>query len=443
MATANGPQNGVTLVTLRRAQRLRANAGVADYMLFATATPLIALGAAVFFEHMQRRRAHLELVLQASRERLLAVSDNLAAGVALAGPDEKILFVNRAAMRLTGLTAAPQTMVGRPLSDLLRLSDPAAAPWRLTSTDGRARTLDDVYLIGADGAYVNVALHCAPMTDPVAGAAAILSFRDIKAEKDAQREAMQTARLVSIGQLAAGVAHEINTPAQYIANNLTFLDEEMEKLVSLIRAGAAVQTDVAAEDVDYLLEEIPKAVSESRQGVEQIARIVRSVKEFAHPGAAALAPADINRALETALTVSRNIWKSALEIERDLQTDLPAVACNIGEINQVFLNLIANAAYAVETLGRPSPGRLRVSTRADGNVMEARFEDDGPGVPADLRERIFDPFFTTKPVGKGAGQGLAICRNIVAVKHGGSLSLENAAGGGAVFVVRLPFAPAS
>ncbi|HRQ83457.1 MAG TPA: ATP-binding protein, partial [Azospirillaceae bacterium] len=300
--------------------------------------------------------------------------------------------------------------------------------------------LEDAYLIAGGGGAINAALRCAPLEDPVAGAAAIVSFRDIRAEKEAQRQAMQCARLVSIGQLAAGVAHEINTPAQYIANNMAFLDDEMEKLLKLIRAGRASET-AADDDVDFLLEEVPKAVAESRQGVEQIARIVRSVKEFAHPGAAAVGPADINHAVETALTVSHNIWKNVLTVERDLQHDLPLVICNIGEINQVFLNLIANAADAVEALNRGESGRLRVSTRADGDMMEARFEDDGPGVPQDMQDRIFDPFFTTKPVGKGTGQGLAICRNIVAVKHGGSLSLENAPHGGAAFIVRLPFNP--
>lgn len=440
VAAAQGAQSGLTLTTQRRMASLEAGADAADYLLFAAATPLIALAAALFFERMQRRQSHLELVLKASRERLLAVADNLAEGLALVGPDEKILFVNRTALRLLGGAEGPQAMVGRPLTDLLRLRNPATAPWRRTAADGCPHGLDDACLIAADGGVVNAAVRCAPLEDPVAGAAAIVSFRDIRAEKEAQRQAMQTARLVSIGQLAAGVAHEINTPAQYIANNLAFLDDEMETLLRLIRAGRAAET-ASDDDVDFLLEEVPKAVAESRHGVEQIARIVRSVKEFAHPGAAALGPADINHAVETALTVSHNIWKSLMRVELDLQPDLPPVACNAGEINQVFLNLIANAADAVETQGRDEPGRLLVSTRADGDMMEARFADDGPGVPADAQDRIFDPFFTTKPAGKGTGQGLAICRNIVAVKHGGSLSVENGPQGGATFIVRLPFNP--
>lgn len=442
VAAAQGPQSGLVLATLRRAASLKAGAGAADYLLFATATPLIALAAALFFERMQRRQSHLELVLKASRERLLAVADNLAEGLALVGPDEKILFVNRTALRLLGGAEKPQAMVGRPLSDLLRLRDPAATPWRRTAADGRPHGLDDAYLIAADGGMVNAALRCAPLEDPVAGAAAIVSFRDIRAEKEAQRQTMQTARLVAIGQLAAGIAHEINTPAQYITTNLAFLDDEMEKLLRLIRAGRATSAEADLNDeVDFLLEEVPKAVTESREGVEQIARIVRSVKEFAHPAAAALGPADINHAVETALTVSRNVWKNILTIELNLQCDLPPVACNIGEINQVFLNLIANAADAVEAQRRDAPGRLQITTRADGDMMEARFADDGPGVPANAQDRIFDPFYTTKAVGKGTGQGLAICRNIVAVKHHGSLSVESAPQGGAAFIVRLPFNP--
>lgn len=451
VTAAPAAQSGVTLTTLRRLQTLEPGSGDPDFLFFAAATPLLAFGAALFFERMQRRQSHLELVLKASRERLLAVTDNLMEGVVLVGPDDRILFVNRAAVRLMAARqneeGDPRSMVGRPLADLLRLADPAAdpPPWRRAATDGQPNAVDDAYLISASGAQINAALRCAPLMDPAAGPAAILSFRDIRAEKQAQRQVMQTARLVSIGELAAGVAHEINTPAQYIADNLAFLDNEMDRLLRLIQAGRDVggggDEGVGGGDVDYLLAEIPSAVAESRQGVEQIARIVRSVKEFAHPGGAGGAPADLNHAVETALTVSHNIWKNVLEAELDLQPDLPPTICNIGEINQVFLNLIVNAAHAVESQARPSPGRLRLRTRADGGMAEVRFEDDGPGVPADLHERIFDPFFTTKPVGKGTGQGLAICRNIVAVKHGGSLSLENREDGGAVFIVRLPFSP--
>jgi len=162
------------------------------------------------------------------------------------------------------------------------------------------------------------------------------------------------------------------------------------------------------------------------------------MKEFSHPGTRNKTMADMNRALDSTLTVSRNVWKHAAEVERDFDLSLPPILCYAGELNQVFLNLIVNAAHAVESSGKSLPGRITISTSRHGDDVVISIADTGSGVPEAIRERIFDPFFTTKEVGKGTGQGLAICRDVVMTKHGGSLELADNDGGGAVFIVRLP-----
>ena len=279
----------------------------------------------------------------------------------------------------------------------------------------------------------------------------------LREKERAEREAIQSGRLVSIGQLAAGIAHEINTPIQYIGDNLRYVDRGMTKLGEVLEAarhlanaagGAPELADAVArfEDaftaarVDTLVRELPAAIGESLDGVTQISRIVLSMKEFSHPGTVARTTSDLNHALENTLIVSHNAWKQCVVIERDFFADLPGVLCHPGEINQVFLNLILNAAQAVESSGKALPGHIRLTTRQDGDWVEIRVADTGMGVPLHLREKIFEPFFTTKPVGKGTGQGLAICRHVVVARHGGTLEVQGAEGEGAVFVIRLPIA---
>jgi len=270
---------------------------------------------------------------------------------------------------------------------------------------------------------------------------------DVTELVDAQREALQSSRLASVGQLAAGIAHEINTPIQYIGDNLRFFETSFGQVggaIAQVREasaadpalGARVGEILDAADVPYLVEEVPVAVRQSLDGVEHVARIVRSMKEFSHPGSNAKVMTDINRAVESTLIVTTNEWKHTAKVEKHLAEDLPKILCLPADINQVLLNLVVNASHALE--GRDAPGLIRVSTRLDDDAVEIRVADNGPGVPEDLRERVFDPFFTTKPVGKGTGQGLAIAMDVVVKKHGGRLSVEETPGGGATFVVRLP-----
>jgi signal transduction histidine kinase len=267
----------------------------------------------------------------------------------------------------------------------------------------------------------------------------------------------QAQKLESIGQLAAGVAHEINTPIQYVGDNTRFLEESfgnLEKVLAsysgLTRAVESAgllahevqQVHEAAEeaDLEYLQDEIPRALRQSGEGVERVATIVKAMKEFSHPGSAEMKAIDLNHAIESTLTVSRNEWKYVADAVAEFDPQLPAVCCLAGEFNQVILNLVVNAAHAIADVKMrgTTKGRITVSTHRDGDWVEIRVHDTGTGIPESVRSHIFTPFFTTKEVGRGTGQGLAIAHTVVVQKHGGRLEFETEEGKGTTFIIRLP-----
>ncbi len=265
-------------------------------------------------------------------------------------------------------------------------------------------------------------------------------------------------KLEAVGQLAAGIAHEINTPTQFVSDNVNFLKDAMEDMFELQQKQGllleaakqgkvtqevieAVETATETADVEYLAEEIPTAVEQSLEGVGRISTIVRAMKEFAHPGATGMTDSDINEAIETTITVARNEWKYLAEMETELDPSLPLVPCLVSEFNQVILNLIINAAHAIRDVvgdGSNEKGTIRVSTRRDGDWAEIRVSDTGLGISQEIRERIFEPFFTTKDVGKGSGQGLAMARSVIEKKHHGMLTFETEMEKGTTFNIRLP-----
>lgn len=296
----------------------------------------------------------------------------------------------------------------------------------------------------------------------------VWSFRDITERKRAEREKtemeiqlQQAQKLESIGRLAAGIAHEINTPTQYIGDNVRFLHDAFTDLNNLLAAYGRLQSAaeqqcvtpaLAAEvgalaqdlDVSYLTTEIPKAVRESLEGVERVARIVRSMKEFSHPGSTEKTAINLNQAIESTVTVARNEWKYVADLVLDLQPSLTPVLCLPGEFNQVILNLVINASHAIaEKVGDGSKekGKITIQTRRDGEWVEVRVQDTGAGIPQAIQNRMFEPFFTTKPVGKGTGQGLAIARSVIVDKHGGTITFESTEGLGTTFIIRLPINP--
>jgi signal transduction histidine kinase len=257
---------------------------------------------------------------------------------------------------------------------------------------------------------------------------------DISEVKQLQSQLAQAQKLESVGQLAAGVAHEINTPIQYIGDNAKFLEDAFRDLIEMR------EVEHRAEDFAYLKAEVPNAITQLSEGVNHVARIVRAMKEFSHPGPIEKTEVDINQAIESTILVSKHEWKFVAEITTDLDPDLPPVPCVAGEVNQVILNLIVNAAHAIAEVVKDSgrKGRILISTRQKESVLEISIADTGAGIPEGIQSRIFDPFFTTKPVGKGTGQGLAIAHTVIVQKHKGTLRFESEVGRGTTFLIELP-----
>jgi signal transduction histidine kinase len=279
--------------------------------------------------------------------------------------------------------------------------------------------------------------------------------------QQAERERMETElrlaqKLESVGQLAAGIAHEINTPIQYVGDSITFLRDTLDVQGRLLRqyrealAGddgtgleekrLALEEAERQEDLAFLEAETPAAIERTLHGVQQVSRIVQAMKQFSHPGRGEhMEPANLNNALEITLTVARAEYKMVADVVTEFG-EIPSVVCNIGDLNQVFLNLLVNAAHAIQDVVGTSGdrGQIRVRTALDDGMAMVSISDSGGGIPEPIRDRIFDPFFTTKALGRGTGQGLSIARAIVVDRHRGSLSFDTAIGKGTTFMVRLP-----
>jgi len=271
-----------------------------------------------------------------------------------------------------------------------------------------------------------------------------------------QADLVQAQKLECVGRLASGIAHEINTPIQFVSDNVYFVRESLGEVIEILERhrrlrvqglSAEAHREQLAEleraeeeaDLDYLLEHIPTALERCTEGLGRVATIVRSMKEFAHPSQKQKTLADLNQALASTLIIAKNEYKYVADIETDYG-ELPLVLCHPGELNQVFLNLIVNAAHAIGSAagGADLRGTIRVVTRHDGDVVRVSISDTGTGIPESIRDHVFDPFFTTKEVGKGTGQGLSIARSVVVDKHGGALTFDSEVGRGTTFHIRLP-----
>ncbi len=263
-------------------------------------------------------------------------------------------------------------------------------------------------------------------------------------------------KLESIGQLAAGIAHEINTPTQYVADNTNFIKDSFDDLCSVLQQyGKVLQScqdgtvndsliketvaEIERADVTYLVSEIPTAIEQSIDGISRIANIVLAMKEFSHPGSKEFVNVDINHMIETTVTVARNEWKYVAEIDTDLDRTIPPIPCLPGEFSQVILNIIVNATHAIaDVTEEGGKGVITISTRAVDGMVQIKITDTGGGIPTEIRDKIFDPFFTTKGAGKGTGQGLAIARSVIVDKLGGNIRCESQAGRGTTFTITLP-----
>jgi PAS domain S-box-containing protein len=279
---------------------------------------------------------------------------------------------------------------------------------------------------------------------------------DISSQKEQEMNAMNieaqlrhSQKLEAIGQLAAGIAHEINTPSQFVGDNINFLKSSFGDIFDLVNTikekKAANDADIDVEslldehDFDYLKEEIPESIDQSLEGISRVSKIVNAMKDFSHPGSADKQKIDLNRSIESTVIVARNEWKYLADLDMHFADHIPLVECLPGELNQTILNMIVNASHAIEEKYKGSQkGHIEITTNCDRENVTVTITDDGAGIPQHVIDKVFDPFFTTKEVGKGTGQGLAIAYSVIVDKHGGTLSVTSTPGEGTCFTITLP-----
>jgi signal transduction histidine kinase len=425
--------------------------------------PMTSFMAAV--EARLRRGAALRAQLAQTEKRLQAIVEANPDLVAMADINtQQILYLNRAGRELLQL-GPKENISGLALADI----HPMAAMTRLAGEVIPAATTKGAW--SGESVLVTRSKAEVPVFQVVvahkssAGVVDFLSINahDLTARKrvEMDRHGMeiqlrQAQKLESIGQLAAGIAHEINTPTQFIGDNLHFLKDAFTDLFGLLgqynllleaARGQSFARDQAQEiektiqtiNLPDLEKEIPLSINQANTGVQRVTKIVQAMKDFSHPGTDSKVPIDLNRAIESTLTVCRNEWKYVADLQTDFDATLPPVCCLPGEFNQVILNIIVNAAHAIADREQGNgKGVIGVRTVRLGNTVEIRISDTGTGIPEAARGRVFDPFFTTKEVGKGTGQGLAIARSVVVDKHQGEISFETEMGKGTTFIIRLP-----
>lgn len=271
------------------------------------------------------------------------------------------------------------------------------------------------------------------------------------------KQLYEARRLEAIGALSSGIAHELNTPIQFIGDNINFVGRSLTKiyqsymLYDVLKceceaAGLLPETVQRIEEFNEqvglsgLVKEIMLSIRETMDGISQVRDIALMMKEFSHPGTGAPEPCDINRVAQSAITICRSRHKNVVALETDLAAGLPEVTCRRGQIQQVMVNMIVNAVEAIEEQGLTN-GVIRVVTKLSSGGVQIEISDNGPGIPAGLYEKVFDPFFTTKRVGKGTGQGLALAKDFIVNQHGGKLLLEDRPGFSTTFVIELPLTP--
>lgn len=401
----------------------------------------------------------MEKALREAEQKYRGLFDQANFGIFQSTPDGALLHVN-AAMAATFGYASPEEMVAAitDIGNQLFVDKKRAIEFMLTMDRiGGVRSFEcEMYCKDGNRIWINLSI-CA-----VRDHEAIIRYEglcdDITERNILREQLLQAQKLEAVGQLAAGIAHEINTPIQYIGDNVQFLQEvftdlhellkkygqlyqEVEALPECMRKVAEIRELNESIDTEYLLQEIPNAISQTKEGVGRVSTLVNAMREFSHPGAKEKILLDLNKAIENTITVARNEWKYVADIETHFDATLPPVNCYPRELNQVILNLVINAAQTIADAVRNQPGtkgKITVRTRKCPGRAEISIEDTGMGIPENIRSRIFDPFFTTKEIGKGTGQGLSIARSIIVNRHDGNIYFETAEGKGTTFIISLP-----
>jgi PAS domain S-box-containing protein len=381
-------------------------------------------------------------------KRLMAAIDQAAEAIVIVDPDIRVLYANPIFWTQTGTNALES--IGRPLDEFAwNPADPQSFLEMLAHVRVGKKWSGRLSSTLPDGSLIHESITTTPVVTNGKITCYIQVRRNTTDQVLMEQQLRHAQKLESIGQLSAGIAHELNTPSQFVRDNIIFLKDAYEQVLTLIETirtaapgteSAAFQSAAKTADLDYLREEIPRAIEQSIDGMGRITTIVRAMKEFSHQGREKT-PSDLNHAIESTITVATNEWKYVADVTFDLDPSLPHVPCVLDEFNQVILNVVVNAAHAIADVvehKKGEKGTISVSTRQIDNFVEVRIADTGTGMPAEVKARIFEPFFTTKEVGRGTGQGLSIAYAIVVEKHGGSLDVETSVGKGSCFVIRLP-----
>jgi PAS domain S-box-containing protein len=398
----------------------------------------------------------------AELSKLYAAVEQSPSSVVITDAQGRIEYVNRAFTELTGYSA--EEAIGQNPRILKSGDTPKETYQELWETITKGKIWRGIFHNRRkDGGHTWESVSIAPVR--ASEGTTITHFiavkEDITARREVEAQLHQAQKMEAIGQLAAGIAHEINTPTQFVSDNLFFLQGAFGDLLGLMasyrRMVDRVATDPAyaplvaetrqaevTADIAYVTDNAPTAFESSLDGIKRISKIVRAMKEFSHPDQREMAPANLNAALENTLTIARNEYKYVADVEREF-ADLAPVVCHVGDLCQVFLNLLVNAAHAIDDVMRRTGKRgiIKVRTIAEEGYARIEIEDSGTGIPESARPHVFDPFFTTKEVGKGTGQGLAIAHGIVVTRHKGTLSFQTEMGKGTTFILRLPYAEAA
>ncbi len=402
-------------------------------------------------EIKERREAEIEA--RESGKLVSALLEGINAAFFIINPSNNtIIRSNSVVYDMFGL--APWQVTNRACSKLFMEFSESMVDLLCPESIGKGKYMEGVAQ-HADGDTFPVARYLVPME--VHGKEHIgVIVLNITERKNLERRLNVAQKLESVGELASGIAHEINTPIQYVGDSIRFVREAVTDLIEIMEAESEIVNKCRAAglheelienieelkddaDLEFVIEEIPKSCSRALEGTERVAAIVRAMKNFAHPGTEEKVMVDINQALENTITVSKNEWKYVAEVVKDFG-DVPLVRCLPGDINQVLLNVIVNAAHAIreKVEGSDEKGAITISTRANEGELVVKIADSGTGIPSEIQDKIFDPFFTTKEVGKGTGQGLAIVHDIVVERHGGTIDIESEVGQGTAFIIGLP-----
>jgi len=462
------PQTGRVMVTAFGSPELAneiLKVGVYGYIIKPTTRDMVliivenALRLLRLDQHMHACKIEMEKAISHRTEKLTAIMDNLNVGVVMLDSDMKILELNRKMQQwfpkisLKTATSCFHVFNDPPSEDIC-VDCPMAATFETGKICEATRTLS------TKQGEREFRIVTSPIRNNAGNVyAGIVLFEDVTEKLLLETDLAQAQKFEAVGQLAAGIAHEINSPIQYIGDNISFLKDSFDEISKVLgtydhlwqeltergdipeEMGRQLSSAVEDADIVYLWEEIPKTIDQSLEGVRRVENIVRAMKDFSHPGSDEKTAVDINKILESTITVCKNEWKYVADMETDFAPDLPLIPCFAGEISQVFLNIIVNGAHAIGDFteaGSKGKGKISIHTSRSENCVQIRISDTGGGIPKDIQDRVFTPFFTTKARGKGTGQGLAIARRVVVDKHQGDLSFETEKGRGTTFVIELP-----